>query len=85
MNARDGLVTLTATAKAGAIGIAKAVLRIDPTDAETMRRRIATCEACPSGCYLTGPSRCDRTKGGCGCYLAAKWRVASENCPKGHW
>jgi hypothetical protein len=85
MSDRPGMIVLKATAKAGAIGIAKAVLRIDPTSPEDLSRRVAICEACPSGCYLSGPSRCDRSKGGCGCFLAAKWRVASEKCPKGHW
>ncbi len=69
----------------GAIGIAKAVAAIDPTDAESLERRIATCKSCPNGCYLENPSRCDIEKGGCGCFLAAKWRIASEKCPRGHW
>jgi len=85
MTHKPGLVVFASRPVAGAVGIAKAVLGIEPADAETMQRRIATCEACPDGCYQTGPSRCDRANGGCGCFLAAKWRIASEKCPKGHW
>lgn len=69
----------------GAVGIAKAVVRVEPTDAATLNHRIAVCRSCPDGCYLERPSRCDIAKGGCGCFLSAKWRIASERCPRGHW
>ena len=83
MTDRSGLLVLTGRAAAGAVGIAKAAIGIDPTDAETLERRRATCEACPSGLYVAG--KCDRAGGGCGCWLAMKWRIAAERCPKGHW
>lgn len=68
-----------------AVAIAKVAVRIEPTEPETLARRIATCQACPSGCFIESPAKCDRSKGGCGCFLAAKWRIAGERCPKGHW
>jgi len=82
MSDRPGLML---RAVGGAIGIAKAVARIEPAEPAEVARRITICEACPSGCYLERPSRCDLAKGGCGCFLSAKWRIASERCPKQHW
>lgn len=67
----------------GIVGIAKATLGIDPAPAETVEARRTTCESCPDGLYADG--RCDLRKGGCGCRLALKWKVAGERCPRGHW
>jgi hypothetical protein len=67
----------------GVPGLLKAELGLDVANAEAIAGRRATCLVCPSGCYDFGV--CDTARGGCGCYLAAKVRVASEQCPKGHW
>lgn len=67
----------------GVIGLAKASVGIDRSAETQTQARMAICKTCPSGLYKNG--RCDRSQGGCGCYLAAKWRIASEKCPKGHW
>jgi hypothetical protein len=69
--------------KAGSIGLAKVAVGMDKADADRVEERRSICQACPSGLFMNG--KCDASKGGCGCYLAAKWRVASEKCPKGHW
>ena len=45
--------------------------------------RQRSCENCPAGFYNFGI--CDENKGGCGCTLFYKIRVAVEQCPKGYW
>jgi hypothetical protein len=69
--------------KAGSIGLAKVAIGMDQAEAEQVESRRAICQSCPSGLFLNG--KCDARKGGCGCLLAAKWRLAGERCPKGHW
>lgn len=82
MNGPD-FISFFSAAPAGMVGIAKATLGIDPAPAETVEARRKTCESCPDGLYADG--RCDLRKGGCGCRLALKWKVAGERCPRGHW
>lgn len=44
-------------------------------------KRMEICATCP----LRTDDRCDRTKGGCGCLLAAKIRSLKSKCPKDKW
>lgn len=69
--------------KTGSAGLAKVAIGMDRADDERIRSRESICRDCPSGLFSNG--RCDASRGGCGCFLAAKWRLASERCPKGHW
>jgi len=43
--------------------------------------RLKICFECP---VRTG-NKCDKNKGGCGCYLAAKARSPTSQCPKSKW
>ena len=54
--------------------------QVQPDDVEFRQR---ACEGCPAGLYNFGI--CDEDKGGCGCTLFYKIRVAVEQCPKGYW
>lgn len=88
MNEETGQIDLSYAAflqriKTGSIGLAKVAMGIDQADAERVESRRSICQACPSGLFLDG--KCDARKGGCGCLLAAKWRLAGERCPRGHW
>ena len=65
----------------GVPGLLKSELGIGIADTATIMRRRHICEACPV--YEFGV--CDEAKGGCGCFLAAKVRVASESCPMEKW
>lgn len=67
----------------GTAGLVKAATGMERATDNQMSERRATCLACPSGMYVNG--KCDRQRGGCGCWLQAKWRVAGERCPMGHW
>lgn len=51
--------------------------KIEPI-AET---RLAICYPCPA----RTDNKCDRSKGGCGCFLKAKVRSLSSSCPKQKW
>jgi len=63
-----------------AVSLAKAtrdvVLRRSVPD-ETMQKRMATCQGCPS---WTG-YRCSE----CGCVMKTKAKLASSTCPLGKW
>ncbi len=67
----------------GARGWAKLKLGKGLAPDQTVAERQAICEKCPSNCFDFGI--CSEEKGGCGCILWAKARVASEVCPHGHW
>tara|TARA_R110002051_G_scaffold126604_1_gene200202 strand:+ start:206 stop:796 length:591 start_codon:yes stop_codon:yes gene_type:complete len=75
--AKKGLMGLI---KGGA-KLLKAELGIDAADEATMATRKALCLDCPI--YDFGV--CLEEKGGCGCFVAAKVRIAGEECPKGKW
>jgi hypothetical protein len=65
------------SAARGAIGLAKATAGINAADRDTIEQRYATCQACPhNDC-----GQCQR----CGCWIAPKIRIRSENCPLGTW
>ncbi len=72
----------------GAIGITKALFHIANASPDVIARRRDVCRACPhamrnpdpkfaANCGLTTLSRCEQ----CGCFIAAKTRVASERGP----
>lgn len=77
----------------GVVGLVKAAAGIDRADDETIRARLLTCAGCPQlernpllhlppGASGVSPaSRCRA----CGCFVAAKARLASESCPEGRW
>lgn len=46
------------------------------------RLRMEVCKRCP---LLTEAQFCDRSKGGCGCYMPAKVQVGVAKCPQGRW
>lgn len=46
------------------------------------RLRMEVCKRCP---LLTSAQFCDRSKGGCGCYMPAKVQVGVAKCPQGRW
>ena len=46
------------------------------------RLRIETCKTCP---LFSRGGFCDRSKGGCGCYMPFKTQLANAVCPKGKW
>ncbi len=51
-------------------------------EAETVRARMAVCQACPLA--VVGKTKkfvCSK----CGCVLAGKTRMAGEKCPVGKW
>jgi Uri superfamily endonuclease len=48
---------------------------------EQQAKRSAICAACP----LNNNGWCDDTKGGCGCFIAAKVMPRSSHCPLGKW
>ena len=50
-------------------------------DHDLARVRLAICARCP----LFNRGVCDRSKGGCGCYMPIKARFAQATCPKGRW
>ena len=61
----------------GAIGMAKAYLRICPADRATAEERYAICQTCQNNDL----GQCRR----CGCFVAAKIRDLSQFCPEGRW
>lgn len=62
--------------KAG-VGIVRAALGLNATPRDILVLRLNECDTCPENdlgqCAV------------CGCYVAAKARVASETCPKNRW
>lgn len=83
MKAQDQLHALFERMASGAVGIGKAIAGIDATEPTLQTMRIAICRSCPDDLYENGI--CSLSGGGCGCVLAAKTRIASEKCPRGHW
>lgn len=43
--------------------------------------RLKICMNCP----VRSDNKCDKAKGGCGCYLAAKARSPKSKCPLNKW
>ncbi len=48
---------------------------------EIAKKRLVICYECP----IRTNNKCDKAKGGCGCYLAAKTRSVNSSCPKNKW
>ena len=67
----------------GSFGMLRYITGSHTVPAEVVQERVRQCEACPDGIYDFGVCREDR--GGCGCVLFYKVRIAGERCPKGHW
>lgn len=76
----------------GIVGLAKAALNLAPVTPEQLAQRRDECRRCDRAGKsakprfaefggLTSLSKCRE----CGCYIAAKTRVASESCPLGKW
>ncbi len=61
----------------GVKGLAKAATGQEPVPPEVLTMRLATCEACE----LRKGQICIP----CGCYIPAKARLASSECPVGKW
>lgn len=68
----------------GARGLVKAAFT--PVT-EMSEQRFSICLKCPYQLYDPESKKCDptRTKGGCGCYMPAKVKLADHHCPKGLW
>lgn len=45
------------------------------------KERLKVCHSCP----IRTNNKCDKIKGGCGCYLDAKVRGVDSKCPKNKW
>ena len=65
----------------GGAKLLKSELGIDAADEATILERKNTCLDCDT--YDFGV--CLEEKGGCGCFVAAKIKLNSEECPKGKW
>lgn len=65
----------------GVPGAIKANFGADQSPLMVIQNRREIC----NNCDLYDFGICDQDKGGCGCVLAWKVRVASESCPKGKW
>ena len=65
----------------GVPGAIKANFGADQSPFTVIQDRREVC----NNCDLYDFGICDQEKGGCGCVLAWKVRVASESCPKGKW
>ena len=65
----------------GVPGAIKANFGADQSPLKVIQNRRDICNTCD----LYDFGICDQEKGGCGCVLAWKVRVASESCPKGKW
>lgn len=73
----------------GAIGLAKAALRIDRTPPSLMELRVRQCIGHPTG-GEDAIEPCPSFRAGflcteCGCVVAAKLRIESETCPLNRW
>ena len=71
----------------GGAKLLKAELGIDAADDETMAKRKGLCLSCPIYDFGVCRETDDDGKdlGGCGCFVAAKIKLAGEKCPKGKW
>jgi hypothetical protein len=76
----------------GVSGLVKAAVGIDRPPEEVIRQRRDACRGCDRA--TRNPARLDRPAKGltslsqcreCGCLIAAKTAVASEQCPLGKW
>lgn len=73
----------------GAVGLAKAALRIDPSPVDVYKSRLKICWHCPAakpmisaGVVIIGKKdRC----GKCDCIIKAKAAIRGESCPIGKW
>ena len=71
----------------GGIGVGKAFLGVDASEEDVLKARWAICH----GGSINGElvSACDQHHFGqckaCGCFIAAKIRIAGESCPLGKW
>lgn len=65
----------------GVPGAIKANFGADQSPLRVIQERRAIC----ANCDLYDFGICDQERGGCGCVLAWKVRVASESCPKDKW
>jgi hypothetical protein len=65
------------------IGIAKAVLRVDQADKQTIAARRVICRGCPES--VTSLGGVLATCRICGCALALKTTLKGESCPQGKW
>ncbi len=61
----------------GAVGLTKAALQFDKAPATIIHERRGICHQCE---HLKG-GRCDI----CKCFILAKGRILSEECPKDKW
>jgi len=55
---------------------------------DTAAARLEVCAGCPVASVIAGTGNalwCDIRKGGCGCILSVKARLATERCPLGKW
>lgn len=73
----------------GAVGLAKAALKINPSSVPVYKSRLRICWECPesqpmvsAGVIIIGKKeRC----GECGCLIKAKAAIQSEQCPLKKW
>jgi hypothetical protein len=72
-------------AKAGAVGILKAVTHVGRADKATIETRRTACRDCPNAipCPVKPEKKCLCSL--CGCILVLKTSNASETCPAGKW
>lgn len=73
----DGNANIIQRVAHGAAGLAKAALGMERSDDATIAARYALCMACDR--HALGVCTA------CGCFCAAKVRVAGEACPQGKW
>lgn len=50
---------------------------------ELYEKRIKVCKSCDT--FDTKTKKCDKKKGGCGCFMFAKARLRKAKCPKQKW
>lgn len=65
----------------GGAKLLKSELGIDAASEDTILKRKQMCESCD----LYDFGVCDESKGGCGCFVAAKVKLNSEKCPLDKW
>lgn len=53
----------------------------NPEIEKLAKERALVCAKCP----IRTDEVCDKSKGGCGCPLVAKWRSPKSKCPTGRW
>lgn len=71
---------------AGAIGLAKAALRLDRAPRALIEQRRALCRACPHARRIMHQGALKvATCMLCGCYLPAKTVLRRESCPLSKW